>query len=94
MKKERSKKDLLEETINKKALKIGREVLDEIYLHDEESIEVTIRKSEVFSWSVVDVGVHQVTGLHGDEIEFIKREGLRERGINDFEIKDIVVKEK
>ena len=94
MEKEKSEEEILEESINKKALKLGKKVLSEIYLHGEDKIEVSIGKSELFDWSVVEVGVHKVTGLLENEIEFIKREGLRERGLNDYEIKDKVIKEK
>ena len=78
---------MFEELLNKRALKIGRKVLDEICLHNEE-IKVNIRKSEFFDWFVIDIGVHSVTGLIDKEIEFIKKGGLRERSLNDFEIKE------
>ena len=80
---------MLEETLNKRALKIGRKVLDEIFLHGEDKIEVSIRKSSVFYWSIVDVGVHSVTGLFRDEINYIKREGLSERSYKDFKINKV-----
>jgi hypothetical protein len=89
---EKSKEDILEETINKRALKIGRKVLDEMYLHGENKVEVSIRKSDIFYWSIVDVGVHSVTGLFRDEIKFIKEEGLSEMSYKDFEIKKVVEK--
>lgn len=78
---------ILEEILNKKGLKIGRKVLDEIYLH-KDKIEVSIRKSNFFDYYIVKVGVHQVTGLHEDEIEFIKKEGLREKSLNTFKIEE------
>lgn len=84
--KERSKEEILEETINKRALKIGRKVLDEMYLHGENKVEVSIRKSSIFYWSIVDVGVHSVTGLFRNEIKFIKEGGLVEMIYKDFEI--------
>lgn len=87
---EKSKEEILEETINKRALKIGRKVLNEIYLHDENKVEVSVRKRTIFYWSVVDVGVHSVTGLFRNEIDYIKREGLAERSYKDFEIKKVV----
>ena len=89
---EKSKKEILEEIINKKALKIGRKVLNEIYLHGENKVEVSIIKRSIFYWSVVGVGVHSVTGLCGNEIDYIKREGLAERSYKDFEIKKVVEK--
>ena len=73
---------MLEEEINKKALKIGRKVLDEIYLHGEDRIEVNIRKSSLFDMYVVEVDVHSITTLFDNEIEFIKKEGLREKSLN------------
>ena len=85
---EKSKEEILEETINKKALKIGRKVLDEMYLHGEDKVEVSIRKKNIFYWFVVDVGVHSVTGLFRNEINYIEREGLAERSYKDFEIKE------
>ena len=78
---------MLEETINKKALKIGRKVLDEIYFHGEDEIQVSIRKSKLFDWSVVDVGIHKITGLLEDEIKFISDANLTEKNLNYFEIK-------
>ena len=78
----------IEEELNKRALKIGRKVFDEVYLHGEDKIEVSIRKSFLFGWSVVDVGVHSVTGLFDSEIDFIRKNGLREKNLNDFEIKE------
>ena len=89
---EKSKEDILEETINKRALKIGRKVLDEMYLHGENKVEVSIRKNDIFYWSIVDVGVHSVTGLFRDEIKFIKEDGLSEMSYKDFEIKKVVEK--
>ena len=77
----------LEEEINKRALKIGRKVLDEICVHSENSIEVSIRKSSFYDGWIVEVGVHSVTGLFDSQVEFIKREGLREKKLKDFEIK-------
>ena len=92
MKEERSKEDILEETINKRALKIGRKVLDDMYLHGENKVEVSIDKSKIFYWSVINVGVCSVTGLFRDEIKFIKEEGLVEMSYKDFEIKKVVEK--
>ena len=86
MEKEKSRREILEETINKKALKIGRKVLDEMYLHGEDRVGVSIRESNIFYWTVVDVGLHSVTDLFRNEIEYIKREGLAERSYKDFEI--------
>jgi len=86
--------EVFDEKINKKALKIGRKVLDEMCLHNENKIEINIRKSDLFDWSVIEVGVHTITGLLKDEIEFIKREGLREKYLDDFEIKSKVIDEK
>ena len=62
------------------------------YLHGENKVEVCIRKSSVFYWSVINVGVHSVTGLFRDEIKFIKEEGLAEMSYKDFEIKKVVEK--
>lgn len=71
---------ILEEEINEKALKIGRKVLDEIYLHDIDKIKVRIRKkSNLFNFSIVEVGVHSVTGLFDNEIKFIKEGNLKEK---------------
>jgi len=78
----------IEEELNKRALKIGRKVLDELCLHRENKATVKIRKSDHFDWYVVKVGRHYATGLFDNQIEFIKREGLREKGLNDFEIKE------
>ncbi len=79
----------IEEELNKRALKIGRKVLDEMYLHGEDKATVKIRKSDHFDWYVVKVGTHYATGLFDNQIEFIKREGLREKKINEFEIKEM-----
>ena len=92
MKEEKSKEEILEETINKRALKIGRKVLDEMYLHGENKVEVSIDKGKIFYWSVINVGVHSVTGLYRDEIKFIKEDGLSEMSYKDFEIKKVVEK--
>jgi len=78
----------VEEELNKRALKIGRKVLDEMCLHGEDKATVKIRKSNLFDWYVIKVGMHYATGLFDDQIEFIKREGLREKKLNDFEIKE------
>lgn len=77
----------MEEDINKRALKIGRKVLDEICLHSENAIEVSIRKSSMFGWNVVEVGVGLVTGLLDSHMEFIENEGLGEMDLDVFEIK-------
>ena len=88
MKEERSIEEIIEEKINRKALKIGREILDEIYLHGDESIEVTIKKSDSFDWmSVVSVGVHKITGLLEGEIVLIRNGGLMEKNMYDYEIR-------
>lgn len=83
---EKSREEILEETINKKALKIGRKVLSEIYLHGENKVEVSIRERSIFYWSVVDIGVHSVSGLFRNEIDYIRREGLVEMSYKDFDI--------
>ena len=64
--------NVLEEEINKRALKIGRKVLDELCLHGENTIEVSIRKRDMFGWYSVYVGSHLVTGLLDSHIEFIE----------------------
>lgn len=89
MEEEKTKEEILEETINKRALKIGRKVLDEMCLHGENKVEVSIRKGNIFYWFIVDVGVHSVTGLFRNEIRFIKEEGLPEMSYKDFEIKKV-----
>ena len=76
---EQNLKKILEEEVNQKALKIGRKVLDEMYLHNLDKIEINIRKSEVFDWLItVDVGEHPTTCLENDEIEFIRKGNLQE----------------
>ena len=87
LEKEEQEEAFFEEEINKRALKIGRKVLDEICLHSENSIEVSIRKSSFFGWCVVEVGGYSVTGLFDSQVEFIERTGLQEKNLNDFEIK-------
>ena len=77
---------MLEETINKKALKIGRKVLNEIYLHGEDKVEVSIKKSNIFYWSIISVGVQSVIGFFRNEIKFIKEEGLAEMSYKNIEI--------
>ena len=54
LEKEKQEELFLEEEINKRALKIGRKVLDEICLHSENSIEVSIRKSSFSGGWVVE----------------------------------------
>ena len=90
MEEKRSIEEILEEKVNRKALKIGREILDEIYLHGDENMEVTIKKGESFDWmSVVSVGVHQITALLEDEIVLIRNGGLMEKNMYDYEIRKI-----
>ena len=87
---ERSIEEISEEKVNRKALKIGREILDELYLHGDERMEVTIKKSESFDWmSVVSVGVYQITGLLEDEIVLIRNGGLMEKNMYDYEIRKV-----
>ena len=83
--KEEQEEVFLEEEINKRALKIGRKVLDEICL--ENSIEVSIRKSSFRGGYIIEVGEQSLTGLFDSQVEFIKRKGLQEKNLNDFEIK-------
>ena len=84
---------MLEEVINKKALKIGRKVLDEIYFHGKDEIQVSIRKSKFFDWSIVDIGVHKITGLLEDETRFICGANLTEKSIDYFKVtKELVGK--
>lgn len=90
MEEKRSIEEILEEKVNRKALKIGREVLDELYLYGDKNTEVTIKKSESFDWmSVVSVGVHQITGLLEDEIVLISNGGLMEKNMYDYEIRKV-----
>ena len=79
---EENAKGMLEEELNEKALKIGRKVLDEIYLHSENRIEVIARRSSLFGLDIIEVGVHQITGLLGNEVEFIMEGNLKERITN------------
>ena len=85
--KKREEEDL-EEEINKRALEIGRKILDEICLRSENSIEVSICKNSIYGEWVVEVGLHSVTNLFDSQVEFIKRTGLQEKNLNDFEIKE------
>lgn len=88
MEEEKSREEIIEEKINRKALKIGRKILDEVYAHGIENIGVNIRKSKSLDWlSIVSVGVHQITGLVEDEIRFISNANITEKCLDYFEIR-------
>ena len=85
---EQNLKKILEEEVNQKALKIGRKVLDEIYLHDTDKITVFVRKSSLFDWDIVEVDVHSITGLFENEVKFI-REGNLKENVPNFILKSV-----
>ena len=73
---------IMETEINKRALKIGRKILDEMYLHGEDKIVVYIRRSSILDLDIIEIGAHQITGLLDNEVEFIKNGNLKEKIIN------------